>query len=844
MKQKNDSTIDLLAAFQSIQQDKRPEPSKKSDFEMVMVAENILVQDGNLRVALESSNILLDFHHLTIQAQADLKQKTGTLHFRAPETLLNTEGRQLTIQPLSLSITLPADNTASIQLAAQTDGAAIDLHGTIDQVLQDPHLGLQLDVDASLTKIDHFLNLQAGLSGKTRGRLTLTGNWRDPVADLQLYYEGGKLFGYALDGLVADLHMANQQVAIKQLDIMAGSGELRLNGGLNLDNVFPKGFASKEIHLDATAYDLLIQLTGIDFNRLPPAYHRFEGMIDADVHIKGKGIHFSQMSATADIHSQVAQFHADALQQSVDLEIDVAGGIQAGVIEIKDMVVNGVGAHLSAHGSVEPSSGSIQGNLGIEAENVREIMDVIGGPAIGGSAAISNVSGPWQQPWIDLILNADHVQLNGIHYGHIELAARLDDRGLLKIESLTLANQETRVSGNAAIHLFTNGFNLNPLIPINGHLRVSGVELDHFFDGHPVKGVFQGTLKIDGTIQSLQASAALQGSDVTYRDVTLGDLHADLHWQDGRMTLDPLRIYQETADGLVTGTMQIFAGNTWQLLAEPVMDLDVRITGLALENYLESVTGQLELDAHVTGPPSHLAGTGLMSGRHLEVMNQPVPSLDPNFEIKDQRVELQWRQARIDRSDTLTGSGWIGFDRTYSIDLRANDFQIEKIEKGPFHGCYPGENGPTRLRRRQFERPAVHADLQLKDVIVNSQPMQDVTFDMKLEHDRLYIEGHQSFDLRANYDLSQREYDLEMHFVETDLTPFFYGCRSTGYRRNDQWEAHCSRKHSYADPKQCLSGLDGAIPGISRRNFSPNRKAHGSPNKTRIVYHRITGARA
>ena len=774
VKQKIDGTIDLLNAFQTGQPDKRTELVKKSRKSLSLVFEEILVKDGNISLALEANNVSLNFQGIASRAKVDLKQKSGLLDINVVETTLDFQERQLILRPFGLSISLKNENTADIQMSAQTDWASAALQGSVNGPFSDPNVQLQLEFDTSLSEADQFLNLQAGLSGKARGRLSLAGNWHEPKADLQLSYEGGTLYGYTLDGLVADLIMANRQVNIKQLGIKAGKGVVGLNGSLNLNSVFPEGFVWKDIHPDALAYDLAINFSDVDVIDLPLTHDHYAGILNGRAYIRGQGIHIDQISANTRVEGEVVGFHAGNLQQPVDLKIAASGNAQTGVFNIKNMTIEAMDARFTAHGSLNPSARSIQANLEIQSKNIKKLLEIIGIQTISAGGILrAKVSGPWQQPQMEMIMRADHVQYQSMPIGTIKMTADLNPQGLITVKSLELVNQETQANGAATIQLFSEGFNLDTRLPFKGHLDITGAQVGHFLADPPITGVFKGRLNLEGSLQSLGASAAIEGKDVYYRNVHLGNIDADLNLQNGRLAVNALRFKKKPSEGLVTGTIQLFAGNTWRLLAEPLLNLDGRITGLRLEDYLASTKGQVNIDARISGPITALSGTGAITGQDLELRTQPIQSLILPVKLKNKRVELQPWEVKIDAVNTLTGSGWIGFDRSYSIDLRTKAFQLEAIEKVRSMGSIQGKMDLHVYGEGSFERPVVQADLELTDVVVKSQPMKGFVFDLKLEQDRLQIEGRQSFDLKAHYDLSQREYDIQMNFVETDLTPFF-----------------------------------------------------------------------
>ena len=769
-----DGAIDIVEAFNTSPQIEKAQTQEQSSTPFDVIAENIWITDGDCHIISEPDNIQADLNRITVQARADLLKKTGQIEIRIEDTALAFDTRHLRINPLALSVMLTKNQTASVAFKAKTDFAEIALNGEVEQILHNPNLNLELTFDVSLSQLKHLLSLPAEFSGITNGVLTVQGDWHDPDADLRLNYKGGSLAGYPVDGLHTDLRLKNRQLLMKQLEILAGTGEINLAGTADLRDVFPGGLVSSQVHPDNIRYDIKADLKHIDIAFLDKDTHGVKGVLNTSAAFKGEGIDLNTLSVSASMDVGLEKLFLEGFQHPTDLKVQASGKMEAGVIDSKQIGIVASGTRLNARGVFDLASAHIQGEITADTENIENPLSLFGVNGNSGACAIkADVSGSWEQPDIGLEITAKKMQFNDLRLGDVHLAASVDPRGVLKIISLKLENQGTQAQGNGAIQLFKERFQLHETMPLEASLNIANLQTADFLDGVSVDGSFEGEIKADGNLRSLQASAVLNGKDVAYEKTFLGDIDTNLRFLDGKIFLDQFRLKNQTTSYLLNGDIQVFVPDSWHRLADPVLNLDLKGDAVSIADYISDIAGDLYLDAHLEGPVSHLQGKGSVKVDHLDAMGQSVERVTLDIELKDNRLHVQPLQAVVEAESVVMGSGWIGFDGDFSIDLRSTGMWLNSIGKIKEMGKVDGEMAFRIRGEGNVKNPSIYGDIHVTEVFVNYEKMDDIDFQLNLVDRQLSIKGRQAFELDLAYHLLSKDFSIDLVFSDTNITPFF-----------------------------------------------------------------------
>ena len=343
----------------------------------------------------------------------------------------------------------------------------------------------------------------------------------------------------------------------------------------------------------------------------------------------------------------------------------------------------------------------------------------------------------------------------------------------MKILSLKLDNQGTQAQGNGTIQLLKDKFQLHETMPLKAELKIANAQARDFLDDVPVNGSFEGEMQVHGNVRSLQASTVLSGKDVAYEKIFLGDVDTNLRFFNGKVLLDQLRIKNQTAACSLNGDIQVFEPNSWHRLSDPVLNLDLKAETPSIAAYIPDIEGNLYLDAHLDGPVSRLQGRGSVKGDQLDFSGQSVEKVTLDIELKDNRLHVQPLKVVFEAESVVTGSGWIGFDGDFALDLHSTGLLLNSIGKIKETGMVEGKMDFHVRGEGNVKSPSIYGDIHAKEVLVNNQKTDDFDFQVTLVDNQVSIKGRQTFELNLVYHLLNKNYSINLFFADTNTSPLF-----------------------------------------------------------------------
>jgi len=194
--------------------------------------------------------------------------------------------------------------------------------------------------------------------------------------------------------------------------------------------------------------------------------------------------------------------------------------------------------------------------------------------------------------------------------------------------------------------------------------------------------------------------------------------------------------------------------------------------GVNIDDYVPDIRGNLKLDAQLEGPASGLSGHGHIRGKNLDLYGQPVQELTLDLALKDNRLQIRSLKAFLDPQDFVQGSGWIGFDGRFLLDLRATDMPLNRIDRIRKMGKVQGRSDVHVWGQGHVKDPSIYGDVHAKEVLINNEKMDDFNFHLALVDSKISIRGQQTFELYAGYHLLTKDYTIDLLFADTDVTPF------------------------------------------------------------------------
>lgn len=323
-----------------------------------------------------------------------------------------------------------------------------------------------------------------------------------------------------------------------------------------------------------------------------------------------------------------------------------------------------------------------------------------------------------------------------LDHGHVSLHRLTAQAGDLQIETRGEADINTQaVSAEFRLEALHLSETLTPL----------GIDT--------LKGQAEINGKIAGTFRKPEFEFIFDGSGLAYNNIRIGDVRLDASLDaKGTFHLAELSLKNQGSVLNMTGTTQVIDPETFGLIQDPEMDVEVEGKNIAIENYLAEYKGRFSLDARLKGSLKHLHGPVTVHGEGFESPWQ-------NLDQVNLTARLEGDSLRVDRlalspafDEWVHLSGRVSLESLSDINIATDGISLIHIdwlkENLPVTGklkCRLAGDGP-------FDNLTASGNLTLTEFAAAGKPIEDIHGAVSLaDHELRFDVRHAAVDLNGTY---------------------------------------------------------------------------------------------
>ena len=410
----------------------------------------------------------------------------------------------------------------------------------------------------------------------------------------------------------------------------------------------------------------------------------------------------------------------------------------------------------------------------------------------------------------------DHVNLKGIPLGATLLDGDLQSEVRIEGSGITPANLDAKVKVSLSV---TGKTRIAKKIPANFSLNADAAlsgknaEVDHFelrmgettlagtgtyqwkskaitsrisvaapdigftaaiFGFTPVSGNLNGVFDVGGLIQSPIMDLQVSGNALVFKDIRIGDLFADLHYESGRLQVGLLQAENEGALFSVSGSTDVLNPRTLKPVEDPSWDLALEGRDLRLKDFNENVDGRISLSGRLKGSLRRPEGKVLLSGDRLVLFGQKIENFSLNTRMQGGRVYLEPMRITIDAEEVLEGKGWISFsENTFSGSLFSDGVSLKHIHWLEAVGIDGGKATLDISGKGSLDSPQASGSITITGIEIEGKRIEAVRLQTSLINDVLQVHAESDFDIEGRFHFKDREFKARASFTELDLGPYF-----------------------------------------------------------------------
>lgn len=774
----SDGTVNLVAALVPPGPEKAPEPAEaeSAGLPFNIVVDSVQLTNGRFTFVRADDAIHLETSGLNIVGNGNFKSKSGKLEISVDDVRL----RSGDIHPLPAAILLKAQlngEKLTIDTFKLTSGqTAVALSGSADALYTEPVVDAVVSIAGQLAEIAEIVPLAGDYSGPVNAQVTVQGRVANPDAGIKMSVGQAVLGGQPLDKADLAVTLQDRQVTIEKVSLTLADGAVDLDGTVDLQSAFPKGFLASPTDINATAYDLKLVHDIPRLGSWLEQYVDLQGATAGQLTLTGKGVMVEDISAQATMLASGRQLIAPGMDRPADADVQLTARMERGTLAVSRLNVATDGLELDGNGRFQLNEQKITGQLSLTADDLAQALGVAGVQSVSGACTAElSVDGSVQQPQFSVDLTSKNLQYGAYSLGDLLVKAQMDQNGLLQLTTLELDNKGSRVRGKGRLRLLpvVEGGGIDPEFANNLELSLGTVSPGDFMQDAPIKGTVDGRLQVDGALDALTADLALTATELSNDAVTIGDVDSRMRLRQGTVFIDRLQLSNKNSALQAGGSIKLLNPEKLELLENPLVDVTAETAHLDPADFVDSARGDFSFTAALQGSFTEPVGRITLTGRQANMAGQSLEELAIDARFKNKRLWLDQLLAVLAPGQQIKGGGSVGIDKTLDLFLQSTPISVASIQQ--LQEVFPGK-GMLKLNvtaKGKVDNPDVNGELLLSDIVVNDQRMEDGRFDFSL-HDMLAkLTGKLNFDMLGSYDLKKGDFSGRLLFDNTETAGYF-----------------------------------------------------------------------
>jgi autotransporter translocation and assembly factor TamB len=744
-----------------------------------MVVESLQLMDGFLLFerkdkGADEGKERITLHHLAIRVEdANLKTQTARLSVGIKKGDLDVAGRNISLRDVSVAGSLNGNGIEALTLKIASGNSALKGAGQINDLFSNPLFDLSLIGHMVLGEIRDVFPDFPELTGPLTLDLALKGPLDNPEVALKLDYGGGTIAGSPVDAMAFRCHLEDMNLGIEDMRIRSPLAVVTATGNANLQKAFPQGFLASEPNFDLIPYAFTLTQEGMALQNVLESGSEIRGNIQSHVMIKGRGFNPHKLSAGATLELSAKDVVVIPTLPPAQVQAKAKIALTSGRVNVEAFQARSGQTTFDMDGTYDVSSQK----LGLTAQLASPDLGVgffqPEGKHVRGALHVNAlVKGSLDQPEVELRLGGQGLGFQDVTLGNVDVEAKLDPSGTLHLSTLRLENQGSVMEGQGFVKILEQNRRVqkNPTMDVN--LLFRDVVLEHFIDSESFRGRADGSVTLTGEITRIKGNVVIEGKDLGYEDMALGNLTAHVGLEKGIISLDKVQLINADSQLSLAGTVQALDLESGEFLQNPDLNVTVKSEAIHLEDYVDDLTGTLSVKGRIRGPAKEPQGELTLRGHALQMGGQKIDTVLLTSRFDGGRVHVDPLVVKPVEAAQILVKGWISRDKDYALEMTTDGIDLSHVHR--LQEVLPLE-GTLSLDLKgegSFKNPHVTGIAGFRNLHLEDKALQDLACNISLKDQEAKVSVDSDFGLEGTFHLNTKDFSLSARFEKTDLTPY------------------------------------------------------------------------
>ncbi|OEU79194.1 MAG: hypothetical protein BA872_09550 [Desulfobacterales bacterium C00003060] len=647
--------INLMDAFPPSSSQEKPDGEKGKGIPINIVLDSLKLVQGSICYEMVTEDLKAVAADIDLTASGDLLEQSGNLTVQIGKATLDSPKIITELDHFKLEATLKEGRIDPLFFHAGTTSSRLTISGNIGDVLSNPFLDLTLDTVASLPEVRKALCMEPMLTGQLATQLTARGTLDNPDVTCRFAYGGGILSGQQVDGIDLDCRLKNRLLTLNSLHMNVASGDLNLQGELDLQDAFVNGFLDPQRDLEAISYKILLEEKGIRLEELLPATNELRGTVASNLCLSGNGISPETLSARLTLGAFAEELATNHLSAPIQFHLEAEANVNQGVAALEHLKASAGDIGLAAEGHLNVSSEQMTARLTLDAPSLTTSLAALGINGVSGAIGLTaDVSGTIKEPVLGLLLAGDQLGFKDVTIGDVRLDAAMDQSGRLQISKLDLRNKRSAICITGDAQVLQQGIR-EPLKDPSFRVDLQGdaIFIEDFIKAG--KGEVSLNAHFAGRMTQPEGTLSLHGRRLELGTQKIDEVKLITKLDGEKISINPLQI--------VVASGELIEAAGW-LSLQKAYQIAIVSDGISLHHIdrireLGIAEGKIFLNVSGEGTLEDPKITGEIALKHLRINEKPLKDVQLHLDLHNQLARI---------------SGNLNFDVNASFDLKKKDF--------------------------------------------------------------------------------------------------------------------------------------------------------------------------
>lgn len=340
--------------------------------------------------------------------------------------------------------------------------------------------------------------------------------------------------------------------------------------------------------------------------------------------------------------------------------------------------------------------------------------------------------------------------------------------GKVVVEQLNADAGPTKLQADGTYHITSKN--------INANIKARSKDIAATIDPLGITGV-QGAFNLEanasGTLEKPSIEFLLKGNDFQLKKVTLGNIDISANLSEGILLIQKAIINNRDSFLEISGSLGIFEQGNLNLMDDFPLNLKLMADPVFLEDFTDQGNAKISMTALIQGTLKNPQGNYEIKAEKIEHDIQNLDNIFIKGNLANKKIHFEPLQIVFSPGQSIDGSGWISTDKNIFLELASGGIFLNQIKKIREQNLLEGLLVLDISAEGNLDNPKIKGMMASKELSFNQKDLGNIHVNINISDYLAQLSGRLNFDFSAAYHLKQKDFNINFHFDDADLAPYF-----------------------------------------------------------------------